>query len=223
MYCVVVCFVVEVVVLRGEGSVVVGLPLRAETAEGVPARVDGAVAGSVVDAVHKLVLKLGVLVVGAASAVLAQQGAHLAVALAQGVDMLDGDCEHDGLVNHEGHVEVGVGGGNDEQLVVLVAVFIAELYGDMIVGVDRENQVVETTGADERESAGEVEAEVERVAMTGHDKLDLDVGVVDLIVFHIDKKLLAEVVAEVVLTLGQAVEPELEVGEFSHCQKGVYG
>ena len=44
--------------------------------------------------------------VGATGAMFFQHGAPLTVALAQRVDMLEGDCQRNGVVNHVGHIEI---------------------------------------------------------------------------------------------------------------------
>ena len=106
--------------------------LGSEILQGRPAGVGGRGAAFfvtsgvvVIDAVHQVVLQLGVLVVLRGHAVLAQHRRHLAVALAQRVHVLDGHGQRHGVVNHVRHVELVHVRGYLDELVRVVGKGVA--------------------------------------------------------------------------------------------------
>ena len=190
--------------------------LGREFFQSVPAGVGGRSLGcSVVDVVgHGFHLtdeslgQLGIFVV-LDGPVLAQKRAHGPVALAHGVDMLEGNGERHSVVYHVGYIEREVGLRYDQQLVSLVVV-VAILHCDVVGHVNRQYQVVKTTVADECDRAGDMERKIVHIMLMHHRETGLKVGVVHVGTLHIYKELLIEMICKFLRALGHRLERDAE-------------
>ncbi len=192
-----------------------------EFSESVPSRVDGCVVGQCVivdrvDFVDQVVFELCVFVVGTVCAVLAQHGAHLPVAFAEWMDVLDRYGECYGVVEHVCYVEEAVGFGYYEQVVGFVVVVFAVFDGYGVGGVDGHYEVVEASVADECDGACDEEAECVCFVAVLYGEFYVEVGVVYVGALHVVEELLAEPVFIFVFSGRQAFEGQLVCCEFSH-------
>ena len=197
--------------------------LGVEVAQGRPTGVGGqgcllfAFAGIVVvDAVHQVVLQLGVLVVFRGHAVLAQQGRHLTVALAQRVHVLDGHGQRHGVVNHVRHVELVHVRGYLDKLVRVVGKGVAVSYLDVVSGVDGPGHLLKAAVALHGDLAGDVEGDVVDVAVVFYLDVAFECRVVDGAALHVFEELLVGDELEVVGAFGERLEGKGEFGEFAH-------
>ena len=139
----------------------------------------------------------------------AEQGAHGAVALAERMDVLDRNGKRGGVENHVRHVEPVVTLGDDEQLIGL-RIVVAILDGDVVCGIDRLDEVIETTVTDERDSAGDVKSKVIDVMLVCHRQLDLKVSIVYVSTLHVDEKLFTQMVFKLLNTFRDVFQRETE-------------
>lgn len=134
--------------------IVVVFTFGGERLQDIPAGVDGSVV-AVVNRVEQVLFDF----VGLHCVVLVEQSAHGLVALAHGVDVLDGDFQRHCVINHVCHIEVVVAPGNFEQSVGLVSIVVAVFHIYPVAGVDGENQVVEATVAQQSHCSFELKFE----------------------------------------------------------------
>ena len=156
--------------------------------------------------VNQRVLEFGVFIAGLVCTVFFEHRAHLPVAFAHRMHVLDGYGQCDGVVNHVCDVEVVVAFGYYEQLVGVVAVVLTVFDGYVICGVDGENEVVETSVANERDGALYGEVERVDVGFISYGKVHGKVGIVNVGAFHVLKEAFVEPVLKLMSACGHAFE-----------------
>ena len=168
-----------------------------ELFQSVPAGVGASFGGAVhvFHLVDEFVLEVGVFIV-ALGAVLLQQSAHLAVALAHGVDVLDGYRQHYGVVNHIGDIESGVAHGYLEHLVIVVVLVFAVFHHDVVGRIDGEYQIVQAAVTQKGHIAGHLEVERIEIAVVHHRHMGIEVGIVDVFILHVLEEALVQMKVE---------------------------
>ena len=171
--------------------------------QSIPTWVGSLTAGCVyiVYFIDKVVLQLTVFV-GRGGTVLLEQGTHLAVALAHGVHMLDGDCKLHCIVEHVSYIERGITHRDFKHVIAVVVIAVAILDNNMICRFDGEMEVVETTVADECHFSLDGEVKVVVLTVICHCKMRVKGGIVDIGALHIYEELLVE--AEIKFVLSDA-------------------
>ena len=119
--------------------------------------------------------------------------------------VLDGYCKSYGVVNHVGDVELGVAFRYFQKLVGIVVVIRAVFYKDVKSGIDGPLKVVETAVADERNLTFDGKSDFIQVAFVVYINMYVKVGIADVGAFHIDEKLLLQLVVEGMTAMRQCL------------------
>ena len=183
--------------------------IGAETFEGIPA----GVGGCVLYAFHEFFLKFGIL---ALSAVFFEQGAHRAVAFSERMNVLNRNHQHDGIVEHVSDIEVVVRVGDDKEVIGIIIVIVAifDIYG--VSGVDRQDEVVKTTVAEQSYRTGKGKLKVVDVVMIIYHKMNVNVGIADIGVLHIGEKLLIELIIKLMRSHAKRFQRQLIGRKLTH-------
>ncbi len=216
LFCVIIYVVLKVNV---GGGCHVRVSVKVDVLELVPARI-GRCLVDVVDFIHQLGLYLSVVGIGRSGAVLLEYRTHGAVAFAGRMDVLDGDCEGDGVVYHVSHIDIRIAVGYLHILVGVIAIVVAVFDNYMISGVDRKNKVVKTTVARYRYLAGQGEMHVVVVIFVLDSEMHFDIGIAHIVVLHVDKKLLTYLVVNLLDSYRHAFERQFIFSKLTHnvCQ-----
>lgn len=89
-------------------------------------------------------------------------------------------------------------------------IVVAILDGYLIVGLDGLDQVVKTAVADQGDGACHFESKIIDVMLVGDCQLYLQVGIVYVSAFHVDKKLLAQVIFKLLNSLRYGFQRKAE-------------
>ena len=130
--------------------------------------------------------------------------------------MLDGYCQHYGVVNHVGHVQEVVALGNLKEGVAVVVVVVAVLHSDVVAGFNRQVKVVEASVAQQQHLAREVESKGIHIAIVVDGEMHVYIGVAHVGILHIGEKLLVEMEVKGVCAFGEALERQFVCGKLSH-------
>ena len=136
------------------------------------------------------------------------------------MNVLDGNGEHDGVVDHICHIQESVAGGNFEHFIVVVVVVLAVLHHYVIGCFYREVEIVEATVANQGHLSGYAEVECVEFAVVYNGKLHIEVGPMDVGILHVGEELLVEVILEIMSACAKAFEWQFECRKFSHLRNG---
>lgn len=144
-------------------------------------------------------------VVGGSGLVAVERGGHCAIAFAHGMNVAEGDAEHNRVVEHVGYVQVGVAVWDDKDVVAFVVIAFAIFDDDVIFRVDVDVKKVKASVAGHLYDSFAMKRAVVDVMALLKIKVHFDVGRVNAGVLHVLEKL--RVAYEILL--------EMPVGQLS--------